>query len=247
MSSASKTPAYTTRNRPEYIDGILRALEWLGLNWDEGPYFQSQRGELYADAITKLLASGQAYACDCTPDAVAARARERGEKAAGYDGYCRDRGLEASPGRLVRFRTPDIGETAFDDVVRGTVTVQNARIEDFGIRKSNGDPLFILANVVDDADMRITHVIRGEDHISNTHKYVFPVEALFGYGARPVFCHAAASVQRRPQEALSKRRDKVAAEDYRDEGYLPEAMRNYLALLGWSPGGDPGRSSAVTS
>jgi glutamyl-tRNA synthetase len=226
----------TTRNRSEHIDGILRALEWLGLNWDEGPYFQSQRGELYADAITKLLASGQAYACDCTPDAVAARARERGEKAAGYDGYCRDGGLEAAPGRLVRFRTPDTGETAFDDVVRGTVTVQNARIEDFGIRKSNGDPLFILANVVDDAHMRITHVIRGEDHISNTNKYVLLWEAL-GYGARPVFAHLPL-LYNDARKKLSKRRDKVAVEDYRDEGYLPEAMRNYLALLGWSPGGD---------
>jgi glutamyl-tRNA synthetase len=136
----------------------------------------------------------------------------------------------------VRFRTPDVGETSFDDVVRGTVTVRDANIEDFGIRKSNGDPLFILANVVDDADMRITHVIRGEDHVSNTSKYVLLWEAL-GHGARPVFAHLPL-LYNEARKKLSKRRDKVAVEDYRDEGYLPEAMRNYLALLGWSPGGD---------
>jgi glutamyl-tRNA synthetase len=226
----------TARNRPEHIEGILRALRWLGLDWDEGPYFQSQRGVLYAEAIEKLLVSGQAYACDCTPEAVAGRARERGEKASGYDGYCRSRGLEASPGRLVRFRTPDVGETSFDDVVRGTVTVKNAAIEDFGIRKSNGDPLFILANVVDDADMRISHVIRGEDHVSNTSKYVLLWEAL-AYGRWPVFAHLPL-LYNEARKKLSKRRDKVAVEDYRDEGYLPEAMRNYLALLGWSPRGD---------
>jgi glutamyl-tRNA synthetase len=226
----------TARNRAEHIDGILRAMEWLGLFWDEGPYFQSERGALYAEAIDKLLAAGQAYACDCTPDAVAARAGQRGEKATGYDGYCRDRGLEASRGRLVRFHTPDVGETAFDDVVRGTVTVQNANIEDFSIRKSDGGPLFILANVVDDADMRISHVIRGEDHISNTAKYVLLWEAL-SYGPRPVFAHLPL-LYNQSRKKLSKRRDKVAVEDYRDEGYLPEAMRNYLALLGWAPGGD---------
>jgi glutamyl-tRNA synthetase len=226
----------TARNRPEHIDGILRAMQWLGLSWDEGPYFQSQRSALYTEAIEKLLASGQAYACDCTPDAVAARVRERGERTPGYDGYCRDRGLEANPGRLVRFRTPDPGDTSFDDVVRGTVTVKNAKIEDFGIRKSNGDPLFILANVADDADMRITHVIRGEDHISNTSKYLLLWQAL-GYGPRPVFAHLPL-LYNEARKKLSKRRDKVAVEDYRDEGYLPEAMRNYLALLGWSPRGD---------
>jgi glutamyl-tRNA synthetase len=226
----------TARNRQEHIDGILRAMRWLGLDWDEGPYFQSQRRALYADAIDGLLASGHAYPCDCTPEAVATRARQRGEKPAGYDGFCRDKGLEPAPGRLVRFRTPDVGETTFADVVRGTVTVQNDKIEDFGIRKSNGDPLFILANVVDDADMRITHVIRGEDHVSNTSKYVLLWAAL-GYGRRPVFAHLPL-LYNEARKKLSKRRDKVAVEDYRDEGYLPEAMRNYLALLGWSPGGD---------
>ena len=223
----------SARNRPEHTEGILRALQWLGLDWDEGPYFQSHRRALYAEAVERLLVAGQAYACDCSPEATAERARRRGSPS-GYDGFCRDRGLAAGPGRLVRFRTPDVGQTSFRDVIRGTVTVENANIEDFGIRKSNGDPLFILANVVDDAEMAITHVIRGEDHVSNTSKYVLVWEAL-GFGPRPVFAHLPL-LYNDARKKLSKRRDKVAVEDYRDEGFLPEALRNYLALLGWSPG-----------
>jgi len=221
----------TARNRPEHIEGIKRAMQWLGLDWDEGPYFQSERGALYAAAIEKLLASDGAYACDCTSEAVKERAGQRG-----YDGFCRDRGLEPLPGRLVRFRTPDTGQTSFDDVIRGTVTVDNTKIEDFGVRKSNGDPLFLLANVVDDADMAISHVIRGEDHVSNTSKYVLLWDAL-GYGPLPVFAHLPLLLNAAGKK-LSKRRDKVAVEDYRDDGYLPEGLRNYLALLGWSPGDD---------
>jgi glutamyl-tRNA synthetase len=225
----------TARNRAEHIEGIQSAMRWLELDWDEGPYFQSERGALYADAIEKLLTDGAAYACDCTPDQVQARARERGGPP-GYDGHCRDRGLEPGPGRLVRFRTPDTGQTSFEDLVRGRVTVDNAVIEDFGIRKSNGDPLFILANTVDDADMRISHVIRGEDHVSNTPKGLLLWEAL-GYGPPPVFAHLPLLLSA-ARKKLSKRRDKVAVEDFRDEGYLPEAFRNYLALLGWAPGDD---------
>jgi glutamyl-tRNA synthetase len=215
----------TARNRPEHVEGILRAMEWLGLDWDEGPYFQSQRGDLYADAIEKLLAGGAAYACDCSPDAVRSGSCQ-----------CRDRGLEVGPGLVVRFRTPSSGQTAFDDVIRGRVVVDNDKIEDFGLRKSNGGPFFYLANVVDDAEMRITHVIRGEEHVPNTAKYLLLWDAL-GYGPRPVFAHLPLLLNE-SRKKLSKRRDKVALEDYRDAGYLPEAMRNYLALLGWAPGGD---------
>lgn len=225
----------TARNRSEHVEGILGAMRWLGLDWDEGPYFQSERGALYVGAIDTLLSSDKLYACDCTPEQVAARARERGGPP-GYDSHCRDRGLEATPGRLLRFRTPDDGQTMFDDVIRGKVVVDNAVVEDFGVRKSNGDPLFILANVVDDADMRISHVVRGEDHVSNTTKYLLLWDAL-GYGTHPVFAHLPL-ILNDARKKLSKRRDKVAVEDYRDEGYLPEAMRNYLALLGWSPEGD---------
>jgi glutamyl-tRNA synthetase len=223
------------RNRPEHIEGIQRALRWLGLDWDEGPYFQSQRGERYQAAIDRLLQDGLAYACDCTPEDVAARAKARGGPP-GYDGHCRDRGLEPALGRVIRFRTPDDGVTVVEDLVRGRPEFANSTIEDFSIRKSSGQPLFILANVVDDADMAITHVIRGEDHLTNTAKYELLWSAL-GYGAYPVFAHLPLLVNERRQK-LSKRRDKVALEQYRDEGYLPEAMVNYLALLGWSPGDD---------
>jgi glutamyl-tRNA synthetase len=223
------------RNRIEHTEGILRSMQWLGLDWDEGPYFQSERGALYESAIERLIAAGSVYACDCTTEPINEGPKEKGG-APGYDGHCRDLGLDPTPGRLLRFRTPDAGQTAFDDVIRGTVTVDNRNIEDFGVRKSNGDPLFLLANVVDDADMAISHVIRGEDHVSNTSKYILLWEAL-GYGPLPVFAHLPLLFNE-ARKKLSKRRDKVAVEDYRDEGYLSEAVRNYLALLGWSPEGD---------
>ena len=225
----------TARNRPEHSEGIQRALRWMGLDWDEGPYFQSQRSELYRAAIEQLVANGSVYACDCTPAEIEARWRARGG-APGYDGHCRDRGLDPGPGRMLRFRTPDSGVNSFDDLVRGKVSVENSVIEDFGVQKSNGEPLFILANVVDDADMAISHVVRGADHISNTHKYQLIWEAL-GHGEPPVFAHLPL-INNAAGQKLSKRRDKVSVEDYRDEGYLPEALRNYLALLGWSPGDD---------
>jgi glutamyl-tRNA synthetase len=226
----------TARNRAEFTEGILRALQWLGLDWDEGPYFQSERRSFYDEAIDRLVAVGAVYACDCTAEEIAARARQRGEPS-GYDGFCRDKGLAPGPGRLLRFRTPDSGQTTFDDVVRGRVTVDNARIEDFGVRKSDGGPFFYLANVVDDAAMGITHVIRGEDHISNTSKNVLLWEAL-NYGPLPVYAHLPLLLDTARKKLSKRRGDKVAVEDYRDDGYLPEAMRNYLALLGWSPGGD---------
>lgn len=223
------------RNRAEHTEGIERAMRWLGLDWDEGPYFQSQRGSLYQAAIDRLLAQGDVYACDCTPDLVAARNKAAG-RPPGYDGYCRDRGLAPELGRLLRFRTPPTGTTSWADIVRGEVVYENASIEDFSVRKSNGQPLFILANVVDDGDMAISHVVRGEDHVPNTPKHLLLWQAL-GLGEPPVFAHLPLLVNASRQK-LSKRRDKVALEDYRDDGYLPEAMRNYLALLGWSPRGD---------
>lgn len=223
------------RNRAEHAEGIERAMLWLGLDWDEGPYFQSERGGLYEAAIEHLWAKDLVYACDCNPGQVAERNKAAG-RPPGYDGYCRDRGLEPALGRLLRFRTPDTGTTSWPDIVRGEVFYENSAIEDFSIRKSNGQPLFILANVVDDGDMSITHVIRGEDHVPNTPKYLLLWDAL-ELGRHPLFAHLPLLVNESRQK-LSKRRDKVALEDYRDEGYLPEAMFNYLALLGWSPRDD---------
>jgi glutamyl-tRNA synthetase len=225
----------TLRNRPEHVEGIERAMRWLGLDWDEGTYFQSQRGALYEAALAQLWAKGLLYACDCTSEAVAER-NKAANRPPGYDGFCRDKGLEPTLGRLLRFRTPSTGTTSWPDVIRGEVVWENSAVEDFSVRKSTGQPLFILANVVDDGDMAITHVVRGEDHVSNTAKYLLLWEAL-GLGTTPTFAHLPLLVNERRQK-LSKRRDKVALEDYRDEGYLPDAMVNYLALLGWSPGDD---------
>jgi glutamyl-tRNA synthetase len=221
----------TERNREEWVEGIRVALAWLGLDWDEGPYLQSERSDLYAKAVDKLVAEGHVYYCDCTREVVEIRTRDRATP--GYDGFCRDRGLGPGPGRALRFRTPDEGSTTVSDLVRGEVVFQHATIEDFVVVKSSGAPLFVLANAVDDIDMGVTHVIRGEEHLPNTPKAILVWQALGG-PRLPVFAHLPVLVNEKRQK-LSKRRDPVALEDYRDQGYLPEAMRNYLALLGWGP------------
>ena len=223
------------RNRPEWVEGIQSAMRWLGLDWDEGPYFQSQRAHLYEAAAAKLEAGGQAYYCDCTRDVVLARTK--GNAIPGYDGFCRDRKLEPGPGRALRFRVPDEGATTVVDVIRGTPTFEHATIEDFVIVRSNGSSLFVLANVVDDVDMGITHVVRAEEHLPTTPKYVLLHRALNGNADLPVFAHVPVLVDERRQK-LSKRKHRVALEDYREQGIVPEAMRNYLVLLGWAPGGD---------
>ena len=219
------------RNREEWVLGIVRALRWLGLDWDEGPYRQSERYALYAEAAEKLYAAGQAYYCDCTRQVVEERTGDN--PTPGYDGFCRQRGLGPGPGRALRFRTPDEGSTTVNDIIRGTPTFEHSSVEDFVILRSNATPIFLLAVVVDDIDMGITHVIRGEEHLPNTVKALLLWEALGG-GPPPVFAHVPVLVNESRQK-LSKRRDKVALEQYREQGFLPEAMRNYLALLGWSP------------
>ncbi|MBV9141619.1 MAG: glutamate--tRNA ligase [Pseudonocardiales bacterium] len=219
------------RNRPEWTEGILRMMEWLGTGAGEyeGPFFQSDYQEQHQAAVEKLLSIGQAYYCDCTREAVIART---GDLHKGYDGFCRERGLAAG---AVRFRTPDEGVTTVVDLIRGKPTFENALLEDFVIARVDGSALFLLANAVDDITMGITHVIRGEEHLSNTPKQQLLWEAL---GQRPpIWAHAPILVNEKRQK-LSKRRDRVALEDFRAEGYLAEAMRNYLMLLGWAPSGD---------
>ena len=221
------------RNRPELTDNILEMLQWLGIEWDGEPVHQSDRKPRHVEATDRLAATGRAYWCDCTPEDVAARFEARGERRAGYDGYCRERGLERGPGRALRFKTPLDGDTVWPDVVRGEVRVQNRLIDDFVIVRSNGAPLFIVANTIDDADMGITHVIRGEDHVSNTPRYILLWEAL-ELGPLPVFAHLPLLVNAQ-RKKLSKRRDEVSVADYKANGFLGPAMRNYLALLGWGP------------
>ncbi|GLW63428.1 glutamate--tRNA ligase [Actinomadura rubrobrunea] len=222
-----------SRNRPEWTEGIIRALAWLGIDGGEyeGPYFQSANADKHREAALRLREQGRAYYCDCTREDVVART---GDQHRGYDGHCRDRGLEPGPGRALRFRTPDHGKTTVVDLLRGEPTFDNAALEDFVIARADGSVTFLLANAVDDISQGITHVVRGEEHLSNAPKQQLLWEAL---GARPpVWAHVPVIVNEKRQK-LSKRRDKVALEDYRAEGYLAEAMRNYLMLLGWAPSG----------
>jgi glutamyl-tRNA synthetase len=222
------------RNRPEWTEGIISALDWIGIERGtyEGPYFQSSYAADHTAAATRLFGEGKAYYCDCTRDDVVARS---GNKHTGYDGFCRDRALGPGEGRALRFRTPDEGETVVVDLVRGKPTFENRLLEDFVIARSDGSAVFLLANVVDDLSMGINHVFRAEEHLPNTPKQQLLWEAL---GATPpVWGHVPVLVNEKRQK-LSKRRDKVALESYRDEGYLAAAMRNYLMLLGWSPSGD---------
>ncbi len=222
------------RGREEWVAGILDALDWIGIDWDEGPFRQSERRHLYQKAAERLYAEGRAYWCECTRASIDERTKANATATPGYDGFCRERGLTGGEGRALRFRTPDEGSTAVADVIRGEPRFDHANLEDFVILRSDGSPVFLLANAVDDIDMSITHVIRGEDHLSNTPKTLLLWDALDG-GPHPVFAHVPLLVNERGQK-LSKRRDKVALEDYRDQGILPEAMRNYLGLLGWAPG-----------
>lgn len=228
------------RHQEEQYQGILDALTWLGIDWDEGPYRQSERRALYDATLDRLWDAGHLYACECTREEV--DARTKGSPTPGYDGYCRNRDLGRVPGRALRFAVPDSGVTVVHDLIRGDVEFANETIEDFVVAKSSGDALFVLAVVTDDRDMAISHVIRAEEHLPTTPKAVLIWEALNaapqagGPGTvlpLPAFAHLPVLVNERRQK-ISKRRDRVAIEDYRAEGYLPEAIGNYLALLGWS-------------
>ena len=224
------------RNRPEWTEGIISALEWLGISSAdptfEGPYMQSDNAEAHLEAARSLAASGRAYWCAMTPEEIAERAAADG--VTGYAGWSRDLGLDEGPGRVLRFRVPE-GETTVIDSVRGEVVFDNSVIEDFVLVRGNGSPVFNLANVVDDRLMGITHVVRAEEHLSNTPKQQMLWEAL-GH-TPPAWGHVPVLVNEQ-RKKLSKRRDKVALEQYREEGYLADAMVNYLMTLGWSAGDD---------
>jgi len=224
------------RNQPEWTQGIIDALEWIGISRNdptfEGPYFQSQYANEHVAAAERLHAAGHAYYCDLTPDQIQERAKQSGKP--GYDGYSRDRGLGPGPGRVLRFRVP-AGVTVVNDLVRGRVEFQNDTIEDFVLLRGNGSPMFLLANVIDDVSMRVSHVVRAEEHLPNTPKQQLLWEAL-GHEP-PVWAHVPVLVNEQ-RKKLSKRRDKVALEQYRAEGYLASAMINYLMTLGWAPQGE---------
>jgi glutamyl-tRNA synthetase len=235
------------RNKPELVTGILEGLRWLGVNWDEGPFYQSQRAELYREAAKKCLANGSAFLCFCPPEKYAGgdHAEEGKEGSAVRRVFrcsCRD-GRPSTPGAkpAIRFKVPLGGATKFCDVVFGEREFANDEIEDFVLLRSGkgeeefGQAMYQMSVVVDDIEMRITHVIRGADHISNTPKQVLLYQAL---GAKPpVFAHLPL-ILGPDKSRLSKRHGATDVNMYRTEGFLPEAFRNFLALLGWSPGGD---------
>jgi glutamyl-tRNA synthetase len=239
------------RSSWDMVSGIVDGLRWLGLDWDEGPdvggphepYFQSARLDKYRAMAHRLVEGGRAYYCYCSTETL--QAKRRAAEAAGggwmYDRACRTlpsdevARLEAAGApRAVRFLTPE-GQTAFDDLVHGAIAFENANIEDFVILRSDNQPTYHLSVVVDDIDMEITHVVRGDDHISNTPKQLLLYEA-FG---RPVPAFAHVPLILGPdKKRLSKRHGATSVTEYRTAGYLPEAMVNFLALLGWSPGDD---------
>jgi glutamyl-tRNA synthetase len=242
------------RSTDESYAAILDLFRWLGLDWDEGPevggphapYRQSERSEIYADVLTRLFEGGYTYACYCTNDEVTERRTASGSKVLGYDGFCREltadqREAFLSEGRqpVVRFRMPE-GEITFDDLVRGEVTFHSDHVPDYALARANGDPLYTLVAPVDDALMKITHVLRGEDLLSSTPRQIALYDALIAIGVAettPRFGHLP-YVMGEGNKKLSKRDPEAHALAYRDQGFLPEGLLNYLALLGWAIGPD---------
>ncbi len=241
----------TERSSDEMVTGILDGLRWLGLEWDEGPdaggahgpYFQSQRLDIHRAAAGRLVAGGHAYYCYCAPERLQAA---RAEAEARGDGWIYDRRCLALPPaqvaeleaarqpRAIRVRVPE-GRTTFDDLVHGPISIDHGTVEDFVIVRSDGQPTYQLSVVCDDIDMAITHVVRGDDHISNTPKQIVLYQALGA--AIPAFAHVPL-ILGADKKRLSKRHGATSVMEYSRQGYLPEAMANFLALLGWSPGSD---------
>jgi glutamyl-tRNA synthetase len=236
-----------SRATDEAFHAAVDVLRWLGLDWDEGPvvggpaapYRQSERFEVYAGVVAQLQESGAAYPCYCTPEDITARKASRGDKTPGYDGFCRDRtDVPEGVAPTMRFRMPD-GSTTWDDLVRGEITIEHKDVPDFTIMRSNGHPLYMLAATVDDVLMGMTHIVRGEDLTAATPRQMamyaamgVPRESFPRFGHLPLIVGD-------DGKPLSKRNGEVSIAWYRRNGFLPEAMLNYLALLGWSlPGTD---------
>jgi len=223
------------RSTKESVDAILESLEWLGIDWDDGPYFQTERYDIYDEYIEKLIESGAAYYCSCTPDEVNAMredAKANGKKPM-YNGKCRTLGLKKSESTVVRLKTPDSGVTVVADVVKGNTAFQNAEIDDFIIQRSDGSSMYNLAVVIDDLTMGINTILRGDDHLINTPKQMLIYQAL---GADlPTFGHVP-MVLGSDKARLSKRHGAMSVGEYQKMGFLPDAMINYLVRLGWSHG-----------
>ena len=225
----------TARSTQASVDAIFEAMAWLELDWDDGPYFQSQRNDIYQEYLQRLLDSGDAYYCTCTPDEVEAM-RQKAMASGGkpkYDGRCRERGLSKTDKAVIRFKAPLAGTTVVEDVIKGNIVFQNTEQDDFVICRSDGTPTYNFVVVVDDITMDINTIIRGDDHVMNTPKQILLYRAL--KAQLPVFGHVP-MVLGKDKSRLSKRHGAMSVTAYRDMGYLPDAFINYLVRLGWSHG-----------
>jgi len=223
------------RSTQASVDAIFEALQWLGIDWDEGPYFQTERFEIYREYIQKLIAAGHAYYCTCSPeqiDAMRQQAMASGGKPR-YDGTCREKGLTKTDNAVVRFKAPLSGTTVVEDVIKGNIVFQNDELDDFVICRSDGTPTYNFVVVVDDITMNINTIIRGDDHVMNTPKQILLYKALDC--PLPTFGHVP-MVLGADRSRLSKRHGAMSVTAYRDMGYLPDALLNYLVRLGWSHG-----------
>lgn len=223
------------RSRQEYTDSILASMRWLGLDWDGELAYQTQRADLYNSYVDKLLETGHAYWCSCSAEEVEAMREEAWQKGLKprYSGLCRTRDLGPGPGRCVRLKAPSAGKVVFDDLVKGKIAVDVSELDDMVIRRADGMPTYNMAVVVDDHEMGITHVIRGDDHVSNTPRQILIYEALGlpvpRFGHVPMILGA-------DRQKLSKRHGARAVIEYREDGLLPQALVSYLVRLGWSHG-----------
>ena len=223
------------RSTQEAVDAILDGMEWLGMEHDEGPFYQTQRFDRYKEVIQQLLNDGHAYHCNCSRERLdELRAQQMADKEKPkYDGCCRDKGLTAADDTVIRFKNPLDGEVTITDHVRGTVVIKNKELDDLIIERSNKTPTYNLTVVVDDWDMKITHVIRGDDHLNNTPRQINILNAL---GAEiPEYAHLP-MINGHDGKKLSKRHGALSVMQYHEDGYLAEAVLNYLVRLGWSHG-----------
>lgn len=223
------------RSTQDSVNAILDAMAWLGLDYDEGPHYQTQRFERYHEVIDQLIAEGKAYRCTCTRERLDLLRAEQmtNKQKPRYDGHCRDRDIDPAQPHVIRFRNPAEGEVVIDDLIRDKIVVSNGELDDLIIRRTDGSPTYNLSVVVDDHDMGITHVVRGDDHINNTPRQINMFEAL-GWPV-PAFGHLP-MILGDDGARLSKRHGAVSVMQYKEDGFLPEALLNYLVRLGWSHG-----------
>lgn len=223
------------RSTEASVKAILDAMEWLGLNWDEGPYYQTKRLDIYREYAEKLVSTGHAYWCECSPEVIESRrkaAMAEGRKPK-YEGTCRGKGLGPGPNRVLRFRTPDIGTTVLKDLIKGLIIFDNSELDDLVLVRSDGIPTYNFAVVIDDLTMNVTHVIRGDDHVNNTPRQILIYNAL--NAKLPEFGHLP-MIHGEDRSPLSKRHGATSVMEYKELGFLPEALINCLVRLGWSHG-----------